>query len=200
MYIWRKMTQNERDEVMAVRRQRRFPKHSPPHFDFSGERQYLISAACYEHIRIIGKTNDRMTECEADVLETCQQFSIEIYPWCILPNHYHILLKTERIKELRKGLGLFHGRSSYRWNGEDNCRGRQVWHNCFERAMKSERHFWASLNYVNHNSVHHGYVEHWQDWPWSGAKDFIEKIGREKTLEIWTNYPILDYGKKWDID
>jgi hypothetical protein len=33
MYDWRKMTQEERDEVSAVRRQRRFPKHSPPHFD-----------------------------------------------------------------------------------------------------------------------------------------------------------------------
>jgi putative transposase len=66
--------------------------------------------------------------------------------------------------------------------------------------MKSERHFWASLNYVHHNPVHHGYVKHWQDWPWSDAKVFLEKIGHGKALEIWGNYPILDYGKKWDVD
>ena len=23
------------------------------------------------------------------------------YAWCVLPNHYHLLLKTERIKDLR---------------------------------------------------------------------------------------------------
>jgi putative transposase len=126
MYAWRKMTEEDREDVLTVRRQRRFPDHAPPHFDFAGERQSLISAACYEHARIIGKNNERMTECEADVLKTCQQFSVEIYAWCILPNHYHVLLKTERIKELRKELGRLHGRSSHQWNGEDNCRGRQV--------------------------------------------------------------------------
>ena len=93
-----------------------------------------------------------------------------------------------------------HGRLSHQWNGEDESRGRQVWHNCFERGMRSERHYWATLNYVHHNPVHHGYVEKWQDWPWSSAKDFIEQIGREATSEIWEKHPILDYGKKWDVD
>jgi len=194
------MTEEERAQVVELRRRRRFPKHAPPHFDFEGEHQYLISAACYEHAHVIGKTAERMTECEEAVLSGCQKFSGEVYAWCILPNHYHVLLRAERIKELRKELGLYHGRSSHQWNGEDERRGRQVWHNCFERAMKSERHFWASLNYVHHNPVHHGYTERWQDWPWSSARDFIEREGREKAAEIWRAYPILDYGKKWDVD
>src|SRR5438552_3468532 len=169
MYSRRKMTEEERKDSLALRNNRRFPKHSPPHFDSSSERQYLISAACYEHRHIIGKSPDRMTECEASMLAVCQNFASELYAWCILPNHYHILLKTERIADLRKELGLMHGRSSHKWNGEDKTRGQQVWHNCFERPMKSERHFWASLNYVHHNAVHHGYVKRWEEWPWSSA-------------------------------
>ena len=35
-----------------------------------------------------------------------------------------------------------------------------------ERAMRSDRHFWATLNYAHHNPVHHGYVARWTDWPW----------------------------------
>ncbi|MEP6912446.1 MAG: hypothetical protein ABI923_06815 [bacterium] len=46
--------------------------------------------------------------------------------------------------------------------------------------MKSERHFWATLNYVHHNPVHHGYAKHWQDWPWSSAREFLEEVGHEK--------------------
>jgi putative transposase len=160
MYLWRQMNDREREYAQNVRRSRSFPKHSPPHFDFGGERQYLITtAACYEHLHIIGSSFERMTDCEEEVLAVCEKFSSEIYAWCVLPNHYHVLLKTSDIKMLRKELGLFHGRSSFKWNGKDNMRGRQVWHNCFERAMKSERHFYASLNYVLHNPVHHGYVE-----------------------------------------
>jgi len=137
-----------------------------------------------------------MTDCEEEILTICENFSSAIYAWCVLPNHYHVLLKTSDIKNLRGELGLFHGRSSFKWNGEDNMRGRQVWHNCFERAMKSERHFYASLNYVLHNPVHHGYVKRWQDWQWSSAKVYLEKIGKERAAEIWHEYPILDYGKK----
>src|SRR5580704_15299442 len=162
MYDWRRMTPEERALVMEARRARRQPKHSPPHWDLEGNRQYLISAACYEHKPIIGKNPERMSDCEADVLAVCREVGSEIYAWCFLPNHYHVLLMTERIKELRLGLGQFNGRSSFTWNGEDGQRGRKTWYNCFERPMKSERHFWVSLNYVHHNPVNHGYVEQWQ--------------------------------------
>jgi len=64
--------------------------------------------------------------------------------------------------------------------------------------MKSERHFLATLNYVHHNAVHHGYVERWQDWPWSSAREFLEQVGYERAERLWKEYPILDYGKKWD--
>ena len=198
MYNWRKMTEDERGYALEIRHRRSFPKHSPPHFDFAGERQYLVTAACYEHAPIIGVSSDRMTECEYEILSACQKFCAEIYAWCVLPNHYHILLKTEQVKGLRKELGLFHGRFSFQWNGQDGQRGRQVWHNCFERALKSERHFWASLNYVHNNPVHHGYVKKWQDWPWSSANRFLEQFGKEKAAEIWRDFPLLDYGKKWD--
>jgi len=84
-------------------------------------------------------------------------------------------------------------------DAEDDARGRKVWYNCFERRIKSERHFWATLNYIHHNPVHHGYVDRWQDWPWSSADAFLKNIGRERALKLWLEYPILDYGKKWDL-
>jgi putative transposase len=198
VYDWRKMTEQERRQALEVRKARRLPWHSPPHLDFEGTHQYLISASCYEHAEIIGQSNERMTECEAETLRICHDFCVSVYAWCILPNHYHVLVKTDRIRDLRRGLGQFHGRSSFEWNDEDESRGRKVWHNCFERPIKTDRHFWATLNYIHHNPVHHGYVEHWQDWPWSSAGEFLREVGRARALELWQRYPILDYGKKWD--
>ena len=55
------------------------------------------------------------------------------------------------------------------------------------------------MNYIHHNPVHHGYVEKWQDWIWSSAAKFLESAGRERAAQIWRDYPILDYGKGWDI-
>ena len=200
MYLWRSLTDKQRDEVREYRRIQKLPKHSPPHFDSDLSTRYMLSAACYEHKHIPGTSYARMTECEKGVLEVCEKFSESIYAWCILPNHYHVLLKSARMAELRKELGLFHGRTSYLWNGEDNARGRQVWHNSVERKMRSDRHFFASLNYVLHNAVHHGYVDRWQDWPWSNAREYLAAVGEDQAIKIWREYPILDYGSKWDVD
>ena len=65
--------------------------------------------------------------------------------------------------------------------------------------MKSNRHYWASINYIHNNAVHHGYAKKWQDWAYSSANNFIEDFGHDKIVQIWKEYPILDYGKDWDI-
>jgi putative transposase len=91
-----------------------------------------------------------------------------------------------------------HGRTSHAWNGEENARGRKVFFRVADRVMRSERHFWATMNYIHHNPVHHGYVERWPDWPWSSACDFLAQLGRDEAEQIWLEYPIEDYGKGWD--
>jgi putative transposase len=200
MYNYRQLTFEQQREIVEYRKRHGRPWHSPPHWEFSGEKQFLISAACYEHAPIIGVSPERITECEATLLELCEQYPTTLYAWCILPNHYHVLLKTEQTKKLLRELGKMHGRSSYQWNLADNQQGRKVWHRCFDRDIRSHRHFWASMNYVHHNPVHHGYVQRWQDWPWSSATEFLEKVGAETARKIWQEYPILDYGKQWDVD
>jgi putative transposase len=199
MYDWRKLTDNERIKVLAERKGRKLPWHSPPHLKFEGFVTFIITAACYEHAHIIGKNSERMFDCEQQLLDICNNLDIQIFAWCILPNHYHILVRTDNIDLLRNGLGKFHGRTSRYWNKEDDKPGRKVWFNFFDREMKSAQHFWASLNYIHHNPVHHGYTNKWQDWMFSSANNYLEKFGHDKAKFIWNEYPILDYGKDWDI-
>jgi len=199
MYDYRLMTNDERQCVIDYRRRRNLPKHSPPHWAMGFSGQYLVTAACFEHAPIVGKSIERLTECEQQLLTACEEHTTKIYAWCVLPNHYHVLVGTQQIKSLCRTLGLFHGRSSFAWNAEDEQRGRKVWFRCFDREIRSERHFWATLNYVHHNPIHHGLVDQWQDWIWSSAAGFVNSVGRERASEIWKEYPILDYGKGWDI-
>jgi putative transposase len=199
MYYWRTLTKEDREIILAERKARKLPWHSPPHVEFENRKRYLITATCFEHKHIIGKDLQRLGECELGVLDVCKKLNSEVFAWCVLPNHYHILLQTNDLELLTKSLGKFHGSTSFDWNGEDNTRGRKVWFRCFSRAIRSDRHFWASINYVHQNPIHHGYVDQWQDWLFSSAAKYLEEFGREKALEIWRKYPILDYGKKWDI-
>jgi putative transposase len=198
MYIYRTLSSDDQEKVINYRRRKGVPLHSPPHWSLGDGNRVLITVAFYDHESIIGKSHERMTECEHDLLSVFRECDATVYAWCVLPNHYHVLARIVKLKTLTKAIGLFHGRSSFRWNGEDDSRGRGVWYRCFDRTMRSEGHFWATVNYVLNNPVHHGYVDNWTDWVWSSATDYLAKIGREKALEIWREYPILDYGNGWD--
>lgn len=198
MYDWRKMTTQQREETLALRQARKAPWHSPPHWDAKEEHNYLVSTACYEHAPIIADSAQRMAGCETAVLEVCAELCQDTFAWCVLPNHYHVLVRTNRIGALRKALGMFHGRSSRAWNLEEAKTGRKVWYNCCETGMKSERHFYATMNYVHHNPVKDGYVQKWADWPFSSAREFLERLGKEAVTRMWQDYPVMDYGKGWD--
>ena len=99
------MDEMERERVLAIRKGRKLPWHSPPHLEFDGEISFIITAACFEHAPIIGKTSERMAKCEEDLLEVCEDENAKIFAWCILPNHYHLLVRTDDIKGLRKEIG-----------------------------------------------------------------------------------------------
>jgi len=198
MYEWRRFSTEQRTEALSKRMSRGLPWHRPPHRDFEGPATFIITAACYEHRYIIGESPDRMADFELSILETCKTAGAHIFGWCILPNHYHLLTRTDNVKLLRKEIGKAHGRTSRKWNLEDGEVGRKVWFNYVDRDMKSNRHYWASLNYVHNNAVHHGYVERWQDWPYSSVHQFLENTGRDEARRIWKEYPVLDYGKGWD--
>lgn len=197
MYRWRRMTDEQRREILLQRRIEARPWHSPPHL-VAETTLYLITAACYEHKPHIGHSAERMVAFEQSLQETLNPHCREVFAWTVLPNHYHVLVDTPDVKALLSALGRLHGRTSYTWNLEENCRGRKVWFNLAETAMKSDRHFWATLNYVLHNAVRHGYVARWTDWPHSNARDYIDAIGREEATRVWREYPILDYGADWD--
>jgi putative transposase len=197
-YIWRRLTEKQQGEVLAWRKEHARRWHSPPHRPNFGNRQFLITAACYEHAPYIGSSPQRMDAFSASLLYVFQQHADATVAWCILPNHYHALIESTHILQVLHELGQFHGRTSYAWNREENARGRHVFHRAAERFMRSERHFMATLNYVHHNPVRHGYVATWTEWPWSSAAEYLEQTGRVETERIWKEYPIRDYGAKWD--
>ena len=90
-YRWRRLTDSQRQDVLAYRQANRLPWHSPPHYE--GEsRRYLITAACYEHAPVIGASIERMADFERRLSETLQKQCEEVYAWIVLPNHYHALV------------------------------------------------------------------------------------------------------------
>lgn len=197
MYQYRKLSEQEKIEILEHRQRMQLPWHSPPHFD-NINNTYLITASNFNHSLITGFSIQRLISFQTILLDIVDKHTEKIYAWCILPNHYHILIQTEDLNYLIYGLGQMHGRTSRFWNLEDNTPGRKCWYRCADRIIRSERHLYTTVNYIHYNPVKHGYVTKIDQWEFSSAKDFLDMISKEKAIDIWKQYPILDFGKDWD--
>jgi len=196
MYDYRKMTPEEYQQVLRVRRARGFPLHEPPHFR-GIDGFYLITAACYEHKHIFAQPDD-ISYLADEMLGALKEAGIFPEAWVFLPNHYHFLSEMATISIASETLRLVHSRIATTINGRQHQRGRKVWYRFSDRLMRNEKHYFATLNYIHFNPVKHGYVEHAADWAWSSVHDYFEAHGEDWVLRKWKEYPIKDYGKGWD--
>ncbi|MFD0893176.1 transposase [Luteolibacter ambystomatis] len=197
-YAWRSLTPELRKLFLLQRKRLKRPWHRPPHFE-QRTLHYHLTGSCYEHQYWIGCSAERMGDFSQRLVEAIETNTNHApAAWCVLPNHYHVLVRAEEVKPVVAELARLHGRTSFEWNREENARGRKIWHGVADRAMRGEGHFWATINYIHHNPVKHGHVEKWDDWPFSSAIGYLDEVGRDEATRTWKAYPILDYGKGWD--
>jgi putative transposase len=198
VYDYRKMTPEERRAILAARQCQGYPWHQPPHPETEHATYRLVSAACFEHEKRLN-TEARLEWFEHELLGLFGRLGVPCAAWVVQPNHYHALVRIGDFREFSTELGRLHGRSAYRLNSEDGCRGRRVWFRSQDRCMRSDRHYFTTLNYLHNNPVHHGYVTKWQDWPYSSCHLYLDTMGRDWLVGLWKEYPLRDYGRKWDV-
>ncbi|HQE91851.1 MAG TPA: transposase [Anaerolineae bacterium] len=193
-YEYRTMTPEERAAVVAYRRSKGYPLHSPPHPYREGG-WYIITAANYEHNPIL-QPAERRTAFEDQLLITLNAIG-EVGAWVILPNHYHVLTMVESLDVLSAALKQLHGTTARTWNLEDALTGqRRVWYKFYDRWVRNEAHYYRALNYIHYNAVKHRYAETPYDWPWSSVTRYVEAFDREWLRVQWKAYPppTSDFG------
>lgn len=215
MYEYRRLTPAQRAEVVQQRLAKGYPPHKPPH-PIQDRLFYLLTAACYEHQCHI-EPEERRKQLLDLLFEQFVNVGIELRGWIVLPNHYHVLVylgdsdedlsphyQPVRSKglspyqQIGKALKRVHGSTSRQWNLEDRVVGRQVWYAYSDRAIRSESHYYTTLNYIHYNPVKHSWSASPYDWPCSSVHWYLEQEGREWLRDSWVRYPVKDYGKKWD--
>ena len=100
MYEYRKLTAQEREEILLYRQKQGYPLHAPPH-PAKGEGHFLITAASFEHQHTM-YSHLRRTEFELLALDVLKNASINPIGWIVMPNHYHLLIHTGHLKKYRK--------------------------------------------------------------------------------------------------
>ena len=127
----------------------------------------------------------REPEAAACVVDTWQHFAGERYDliaWVVMPNHVHLLIRTYQGVPLGKIVQSWKSYTSRRIRRmmEDRGRGgelagRGLWmREYWDRYIRNERHFQATVAYIHGNPVKAGLVSRAEDWPWSSAREFAE--------------------------
>jgi putative transposase len=196
VYEYRNLTPEERAQVIEDRKRHGFPSHAPPH-PVRDRTQYLITAACYEHNGIMTRAQRRQQLLDL-IFEVFISTGVDILAWVVLPNHYHLLLDLPNFDQLGRLVRSCHGPTARWWNLEDDQTGRKVWFRYTDRAIRSERHYYTTLNYLHYNSVKHGRSQSPYDWAESSVHWYLACQGREWLRELWQRYPVRDYGRSWD--
>ncbi|MGK7900315.1 MAG: transposase [Hormoscilla sp.] len=196
MYEYRRLTPEQQAELVAERLSRGFPPHSPPH-QVRDRPYYLLTASCYEH-KCHMTTASRRQHLLNRLFEKFVTNEIDLLAWVVLPNHYHLLVHVTNFDPIGKIIRLVHGPISREWNIQENVKGRKIWYNYSDRAIRSERHYYTTLNYIHYNPVKHGWVKSPYDWLDSSVHWYLEDFGRQWLRDSWTTYPVRDYGSGWD--
>jgi REP element-mobilizing transposase RayT len=95
-----------------------------------------------------------------------------LHAWCVMPNHVHVII--ELLGNYSVG-EIVHSWKSYTAKRLEvpNTGGRahSVWQpDYFDRFIRNERHFAATVGYIHRNPVLAGLVANAEDWIWSSAQ------------------------------
>ncbi|MFN2546212.1 MAG: transposase [Myxococcales bacterium] len=124
--------------------------------------------------------------------DSCKEHGVEIWAYCLMPNHSHLIGVPESEESLRWAIGEAHRLYTHEINKREGCRG-YLWQGRFASYPMDERHTIAAARYIELNPVRAGIVSAATDYPWSSAAAHLR--GRDDRLVRVA--PLLDRIGDW---
>ena len=125
--------------------------------------------------------------------EWCRKCRVEIWAYCLMPNHVHLIAVPESEDGLRCGIGEAHRRYSRGINFREEWRG-HLWQGRFSSFPMDETYLLAAARYVEKNPVRANLVTEASLWPWSSARAHLSK----QDDELVKVAPLLEMVGDWE--
>ncbi|MEW5785050.1 MAG: transposase [Bacillota bacterium] len=111
--------------------------------------------------------------------ELCAQKKVEIWAYCLMPNHIHLIAVPETEESLAGAIGEAHRRYTWLINSRQGWKG-YLWQGRFTSFPMDEAHLYLAVAYVELNPVRAGMVKEAWQYRWSSAAAHIS--GRDDNL------------------
>ncbi len=124
--------------------------------------------------------------------EWCGREGVEVWAYCLMPNHVHLIAVPEREDALQRAIGEAHRRYSRAVNLREGWRG-HLWQGRFASFPMDQDHLLAAARYVELNPVRAGIRRRPETHPWSSARAHLA----EKDDELVKVAPLLEMVGDW---
>lgn len=99
-----------------------------------------------------------------------QRHHVQIWAYCLMNNHIHLLAVPETETSLSRGIGLANQMYTQYLNRKLKQSGR-IWQNrFFSCVVESEQYLWAVARYIERNPMKAGLATNVEGYRWSSAK------------------------------
>jgi len=99
----------------------------------------------------------------------CRKCKVDIWAWCLMPNHVHLIAVPKNETGLARAIGEAHRRYTRLINIRKGWRG-HLWQERFASFPMDESHLIAAARYVEMNPVAAGLARRPDEYRWSSAR------------------------------
>lgn len=111
--------------------------------------------------------------------EQVDRCGVEVWVYCLMPNHIHIVATPSDESGLARAFGEAHRRYTAFINSREEWTG-HLFQGRFASVVLDERHLLTAARYVALNPVRAGLATRAEDWPWSSVRAHL--AGRDDAL------------------
>jgi putative transposase len=159
----------------------------------------VVAPGYPHHITQRGNRRQETFFCDDDyrayiklMSEWLTRHKVEIWAWCLMPDHVHLIAVPQTQEGLARAIGEAHRRYTRRINFREDCRV-HLWQERFASFPMDETHLLTAVRYVEMNPVTAKMVERPEDYPWSSARAHLE--GKDDDLAKVE--PLLEMVGDW---
>jgi len=149
--------------------------HAPLHFN-AIDAVYIVTCGTYLKRPFYRDTTD-LDLFESQLFEVARKHHIVLHAWCLLINHYHLVLAADA-GTLEPFFRHLHSIASIALNRRQNAPGRKVWFQYRDTVISDEGSYFARLKYVQENAVHHNVIANAENYKWCSARWLAEHASR----------------------
>jgi putative transposase len=111
--------------------------------------------------------------------EWCDRYGVQVWAYCLMPNHVHLIAVPGSPDSLRRAIGEAHRRYTTEINKREGWRG-HLWQGRFASYVMDDRYTLAAARYVELNPVRAALVARAEYYPWSSTRAHL--LGQDDCL------------------